>query len=44
MRTDLEKQINEIGKNIPLDVMDMQAYGTMNGKKILAQAKSMMNN
>lgn len=43
MRTDLEKQIKEIGKKIPLDVMDMQAYGTMNGKKILAQAKSMMN-
>lgn len=42
MKDDFAKKIKATGKNIPLGVMDMQSYGTMNGEKILKQAKSLM--
>lgn len=38
-----EKQIKELVDNqIPVSVIDMSAYGTMNGEKVLNQAISLM--
>ena len=31
------------GKDIPLDVIDMQAYGMMDGETVLKQAESLIN-
>lgn len=40
----LEKKMNERVENkIPVVVIDMMAYGTMNGEKVLSQAMSMLN-
>ncbi|WP_178198132.1 PTS sugar transporter subunit IIB [Ligilactobacillus sp. Marseille-Q7487] len=40
MEADFKKKLE--GKNIPLAVIDMQAYGMMNGEKVLGQAYEMM--
>lgn len=40
----LEKKMNERVENkIPVAVIDMMAYGTMNGEKVLSQAMSKLN-
>lgn len=40
----LEKKMNERVENkIPVAVIDMMAYGTMNGEKVLSQAISELN-
>ncbi|WEV40231.1 PTS sugar transporter subunit IIB [Lactobacillus sp. ESL0684] len=31
------------GKDVPLGVIDMQAYGMMNGEKVLKQAEDLIN-
>ncbi|KRL04094.1 PTS system cellobiose-specific transporter subunit IIB [Liquorilactobacillus hordei DSM 19519] len=40
MKNDINKKL--VGKNIPMDVIDMQAYGMMNGAKVLKQAEDLM--
>ena len=45
MRGDFEKKVKgrgKDGKDIPLDVINMQDYGMMNGKNVLAQAEKMI--
>lgn len=45
MRGDFEKKVKgagKDGKDIPLDVIDMQAYGMMDGEKVLTQAENLM--
>ncbi|MEG0328881.1 MAG: PTS sugar transporter subunit IIB [Longicatena sp.] len=39
----LEKKMKEIAGTKPVTVIDMQAYGTMNGEKVLAQALKILN-
>lgn len=41
MKKDFEKKL--VGKSIPIDVVEMINYGTMNGEKVLQQAKDLMN-
>lgn len=46
MRGDFENKVKgagKDGKDIPLDVIDMQAYGMMNGEKVLKQAEDLIN-
>lgn len=43
MKYDFMKKVEGVAKDIPLAVIDMQAYGTMNGEKVLKQAESIMN-
>ncbi|MDN2454006.1 PTS sugar transporter subunit IIB [Lactobacillus sp. UCMA15818] len=40
MKNDVSKKL--LDKKIPLDVIDMQAYGMMNGAKVLKQAEELM--
>ena len=40
MKNDINKKL--VGKNIPMDVIDMQAYGMMNGAKVLKQEEDLM--
>lgn len=45
MRGDFENKVKgagKDGKDIPLDVIDMQAYGMMDGETVLTQAENMM--
>lgn len=46
MEDDFKKMLdgrkNSLGDNIPLAVIDMQAYGMMNGSKVLDQAISLI--
>ncbi|CCI85376.1 PTS sugar transporter subunit IIB [Lactobacillus pasteurii] len=45
MKGDFEGKVKgkgEGGKDVPLGVIDMQAYGMMNGEKVLAQAEELM--
>jgi PTS system cellobiose-specific IIB component len=47
IKNDFERKVKgaaKDGKDIPLAVIDMQSYGTMNGEKVLKQAESIMNN
>jgi cellobiose PTS system EIIB component len=41
MESDFKKKLE--GKNIPLAVIDIQAYGTVNGEKVLKQAYDLMD-
>ncbi|MGQ5709082.1 PTS sugar transporter subunit IIB [Lactobacillus sp. PSON] len=46
MKGDFEHKVagkGKDGKDIPLGVIDMQAYGMMNGEKVLKQAEEMIN-
>lgn len=46
MKDDFESKVKgagEGGKDIPLAVIDMQAYGMMDGKKVLKQAEDLIN-
>ncbi|GFZ26949.1 PTS sugar transporter subunit IIB [Lactobacillus corticis] len=46
MKSDFENKVKGAGKggkDVPLDVINMQAYGMMDGKKVLAQAESLIN-
>lgn len=46
MRGEFEKKVagnGKDGKDIPLDVIDMQAYGMMDGETVLKQAESLIN-
>lgn len=46
MKGDFENKVKgagKDGKDIPLAVIDMQAYGMMDGKKVLKQAEDLMN-
>ena len=39
--------LNNVKKDlpgIPVEAIDMQAYGTMNGKKVIAQVKKLLSN
>ncbi len=36
------KKYKELIKNCPIESMDMTSYGSMNGEKILAQARQLM--
>ena len=38
-----EKLIEEAGKDIPLDVIEMKDYGMMNGKAVYEFAKKLLN-
>ncbi|MGG7056962.1 PTS sugar transporter subunit IIB [Clostridium nigeriense] len=38
----LEKKIVEIAEGKPVEVINMQAYGTMNGEKVLDQALQLL--
>lgn len=40
MEDDFKKKLE--GKSVSLGVIDMQAYGMMNGKKVLEQAYTLM--
>ena len=45
MRADFENKLKgrgEGGKDIPFDVIDIRAYGMMDGKTVLAQADKLM--
>ncbi len=45
MRADFENKLKgrgEGGKDIPFDVIDMRAYGMMDGKTVLAQADKLI--
>lgn len=45
MKNDMKAKLagkGEGGKDIPMDVINMQAYGMMDGKKVLAQAESLI--
>lgn len=42
IRFELNK-VRGIAGEIPVEVIDMVAYGTMNGTKVIEQAKKMMN-
>ncbi|GAA3628842.1 PTS sugar transporter subunit IIB [Lactobacillus hamsteri] len=45
MRGEFETKVKgagKDGKDIPLDVIDMQAYGMMDGETVLTQAENMM--
>ena len=45
MKGDFENKVKgkgKDGKDIPLDVINMQDYGMMNGKNVLAQAEKMI--
>lgn len=39
----LEKKMKEIAKDKPVVVIDMQAYGTMNGQKVLEKALEVLD-
>lgn len=39
----LEKKMIEISEGKPVQVINMQAYGTMNGEKVLEQALQLLN-
>lgn len=41
MKTQFEKKLE--GKNIPMDIINMQDYGMMNGPKVLDQALELLN-
>lgn len=41
VRFELNK-VKELCPNCPVDVIDMVAYGTMNGKKVIERAKELM--
>lgn len=46
MKGDFENKVKgagKDGKDIPLAVIDMQAYGMMNGEKVLKQAEDLIN-
>lgn len=46
MKGDFESKVKgagKDGKDIPLGVIDMQAYGMMDGPKVLKQAEDMIN-
>lgn len=46
MKDDFETKVKSAGKDgkdIPLAVIDMQAYGMMDGEKVLKQAEDLMN-
>ena len=38
----LESKMKEIAGDKPVTVIDMQAYGTMNGEKVLEQALGLL--
>lgn len=38
----LEEAVKDSGQSTGIDVIDMQAYGMLNGEKILAQAEKVM--
>ncbi|KRN27393.1 PTS sugar transporter subunit IIB [Liquorilactobacillus mali] len=40
MKNDINKKL--VDKKIPMDVIDMQSYGMMNGAKVLTQAEDLM--
>ncbi|MGN1407051.1 PTS sugar transporter subunit IIB [Lactobacillus sp.] len=40
MLADFEKKVE--GKNIPVEVIDMAAYGMMDGEKVVQQAKKLV--
>ncbi len=42
MKPQFEKELS--GKGIPVDAINMQDYGTMNGEKVLATALKMIEN
>ena len=43
MKGDFENKVKgKDGKDIPLDVINMQDYGMMNGKNVLAQAEKLI--
>ena len=42
-KSEVEKLIEEAGKNIPLDVIEMKDYGMMNGKAVYEFAKKLLN-
>ncbi|MFB1050616.1 PTS sugar transporter subunit IIB [Paraliobacillus sp. JSM ZJ581] len=42
MKPQYEKELS--GKGIPVDAINMQDYGTMNGEKVLATALTMIDN
>ena len=45
MRGEFENKVKgkgKDGKDIPLDVINMQDYGMMNGKNVLAQAEKLI--
>lgn len=48
MEPDFKKMLdgrkNTLGNNIPLSIIDMQAYGMMNGEAVLDQAVEMIDN
>lgn len=37
-----KKKVQEECPSVPVDAIDMMAYGAMNAKKVLSQAKNMM--
>lgn len=39
---DIRQKINDLGLNVPCDVIDMRDYGTMNGTKVYQFAKDLM--
>lgn len=41
MKSDFENKVKD-GKDIPLDVINMQDYGMMNGANVLAQAEKLI--
>ncbi|MBA1395287.1 PTS sugar transporter subunit IIB [Lactobacillus sp. XV13L] len=46
MENDFKKKVKgqgKDGKDIPLGVIDMRAYGLMDGKKVLKQAEDLIN-
>ncbi|KRL91305.1 PTS sugar transporter subunit IIB [Lactobacillus kalixensis] len=46
MKGDFENKVKgagKDGKDIPLDVIDMQAYGMMDGETVLKQAEALIN-
>lgn len=43
LKKEVEKEIQKTGRNIPFDVIEMRAYGMMDGKKVYEFAKKLMN-
>ena len=42
-KSEVEKLIEETGKDIPLDVIEMKDYGMMNGEAVYEFAKKLLN-
>ena len=42
-KSEVEKLIEETGKDIPLDVIEMKDYGMMDGKAVYEFAKKLLN-